>query len=93
MFAFNTLFHHSIGKFFCAGALVDNEFIEITSYLWQLEKVHVYHAFRTSVGPQSPFHKDLKNSYTFLDDVISSWLWKEDISISNSVLESQAEVQ
>ena len=70
------LFHHSIGKY-CACTLVDDEFMEITSYLWQLEKTHIYH-LGLVLGLSKHRMKDLKDSYTFLDDVISSWLRQED---------------
>lgn len=52
-------------------------FMEITSYLWQLEKMQIYH-LGLVLGLSQHHMKNLKDSETFLDDVIMAWLRQED---------------
>ena len=51
--------------------------MEIASYLWQLEKMQIYH-LGLVLGLSQHHMKNLKDSETFLDDVIMAWLRRED---------------
>ena len=51
--------------------------VKITDYLLDMEKVHIYH-LGIVLGLRQNKVKTLKDSDTFLDDVITAWLRKED---------------
>ena len=51
--------------------------VEITDYLLDMEKAHIYH-LGIVLGLRQNKVKTLKDSDTFLDDVITAWLRKED---------------
>lgn len=51
--------------------------MNITDYLLEMEKTHVYH-LGVVLGLKQTKVKALKDSDTFLDDVIAAWLRKED---------------
>ena len=53
------------------------DLLEITDYLLQLEEKHIYD-LGLVLGLEQKKVKDLKRSDSFLDDVISAWLRKED---------------
>ena len=51
--------------------------VEITDYLLDMEKANIYH-LGIVLGLRQNKVKTLKDSDTFLDDVITAWLRKED---------------
>ena len=51
--------------------------VEIIDYLVDMEKAHIYH-LGIVLGLRQNKVKTLKDSDTFLDDVITAWLRKED---------------
>ena len=51
--------------------------VDITDYLLDMEKGHIYH-LGIVLGLRQNKVKTLKDSETFLDDVIAAWLRKED---------------
>ena len=51
--------------------------IEITDYLLELDKTHVYH-LGLVLGLSHHRVKQMKDSETFLDDMITAWLHKVD---------------
>jgi len=51
--------------------------IEITDYLFELNKTHIYH-LGLVLGLSHHRLKDMKDSETFLDDMIAAWLQKVD---------------
>ena len=51
--------------------------VDITDYLLDMEKGHIYH-LGIVLGLRQNKVKTLKDSETFLDDVITAWLRKED---------------
>lgn len=53
------------------------DLLEITDYLLELEKKHIYD-LGLVLGLRQKKVKDLEQSDSFLDDVISAWLRKED---------------
>ena len=53
------------------------DLLEITDYLLELEETHIYN-LGLVLGLEQKKVKDLKRSDSFLDDVISAWLRKED---------------
>ena len=53
------------------------DLLEITDYLLELEAKHVYD-LGLVLGLEQKKVKDLKRSDSYLDDVISAWLRKED---------------
>lgn len=53
------------------------DLLEITDYLLELEEKHIYD-LGLVLGLEQKKVKDLKRSDSFLDDVISAWLRKED---------------
>jgi len=55
----------------------DEDFLEITEYLTNLEKTDIYN-LGLVLGLSQHKVKAKKNSDTFLDDVITAWLRKED---------------
>jgi len=55
----------------------DEDFLEITQYLMQMEKTHVYN-LGLILGLSQHKVKAMKDTDTFLDDVITAWLRKED---------------
>ena len=50
---------------------------EITEYLLDLEKIHIYH-LGLELGLAQPKLKDMKKESTFRDDVIAAWVRMED---------------
>ena len=53
------------------------DLLEITDYLLELERKHIYN-LGLVLGLEQRKVKDLQRSDSFLDDVISAWLRKED---------------
>ena len=51
--------------------------MEITDYLFRLDKTHVYH-LGLVLGLTHHRVKEMENSKTFLDDMIAAWLQKVD---------------
>ena len=51
--------------------------VDVTDYLLDMEKGHIYH-LGIVLGLRQNKVKTLKDSETFLDDVITAWLRKED---------------
>ena len=60
--------------FFYAG---EENLIEITDYLFELDKTHIYH-LGLVLGLSHHRVKQMKDSETFLDDMIAAWLQKVD---------------
>lgn len=54
-----------------------DDLFEITNYLLDLEETHIYN-LGIVLGLDQKKVKDLKRSDSYLDDVISAWLRKED---------------
>ena len=61
----------------CSCILEDDDFVAISNYLWQLEKIHIYH-LGIILGLSQHRLKDMRLSDTYLDDVITAWLRQED---------------
>ena len=57
--------------------LAEKNLLEITEYLLNMEKKHIYN-LGLVMGLTQPKVKAMKDSDTFLDDVIAAWLRKED---------------
>ena len=57
--------------------LGEKDLLDITDYLLDLDKSHIYH-LGLVLGLRQTKVKTLKDSDTFLDDVITAWLRKED---------------
>ena len=55
----------------------DYDFLEITDYLIDLDKTHIYN-LGLVLGLHQRKVKAMKDTDTFLDDVITAWLRKED---------------
>ena len=51
--------------------------MEITAYLFRLDKTHIYH-LGLVLGLSQHRVKGMKDSETFLDDMIAAWLQKVD---------------
>ena len=51
--------------------------IEITDYLFELDKTHIYH-LGLVLGLSRHRVKEMEDSKTFLDDMIAAWLKKVD---------------
>ena len=51
--------------------------MEITDYLFELDKAHIYH-LGVVLGLNHHRVKRMKDSETFLDDMIAAWLQKVD---------------
>ena len=62
------IFHFSLGE---------KDLLDITDYLLDMDKSHIYH-LGLVLGLRQTKVKTLKDSDTFLDDVITAWLRKED---------------
>ena len=60
--------------FFYAG---EENLIEITDYLFELDKTHIYH-LGLVLGLSHHRVKGMEDSKTFLDDMIAAWLQKVD---------------
>ena len=58
-------------------ALGEKDLLSITDYLLDMEKSHIYN-LGVVLGLKQIKVKTLKDSDTFLDDVITAWLRKED---------------
>jgi len=56
----------------------DKDFFNITNYLIVMEKAHVYHLGLVLGLNHHKLRAKMEDSKTFLDDVISAWLRKED---------------
>ena len=54
-----------------------DDLVDVTDYLVELDKTHIYH-LGLVLGLNQPRVKGMKDSETFLDDVISAWLQKVD---------------
>ena len=65
-------FDHSI-----LTSLGEKDLLDITDYLLDMEKSHIYN-LGVVLGLKQTKVKTLKDSDTFLDDVITAWLRKED---------------
>ena len=57
--------------------LAEKDLLDITDYLLNMEKNHIYH-LGLVLGLTQTKLKAMKDSDTFLDDVIAAWLRKED---------------
>ena len=57
--------------------LGEKDLLDITDYLLDLDKSHIYH-LGLVLGLRQTKVKTLKDSDTFLDEVITAWLRKED---------------
>ena len=55
----------------------EDNFVEITGYLFQLDKSHIYN-LGLVLGLSYHRVKAMKDSETFLDDMIAAWLQKVD---------------
>ena len=55
-----------------------DDHIDITNYLLELEKNHIYHLGLVLGLSQSRVKGMMDSSTTFLDDVIAAWLRRED---------------
>ena len=55
----------------------EKNLIEITNYLFELDKTHIYH-LGLLLGLSHHRVKAMKDSETFLDDMIAAWLQKVD---------------
>ena len=64
-------------SFFLFLDLVENDLLEITDYLLNMEKSHIYN-LGLVLGLTQTRVKAMKDSDTFLDDVIAAWLRRED---------------
>ena len=62
---------------FLCLALADKDFVEITDYLLDMENKHIYN-LGLVLGLARIKVETMKTSDSFLDDVISAWLRKED---------------
>ena len=67
----------SITSLFLFLDLAENDLLEITDYLLNMEKNHIYH-LGLVLGLTQPKLKAMKDCDTFLDNVIAAWLRKED---------------
>ena len=54
-----------------------DDLVDVTNYLLDFEHIHVYNLGLT-LGLNQPHVKNMRDSDTFRDDVIASWLQKED---------------
>ena len=63
-----------ICSFFYTG---EKNLIEITNYLFELDKTHIYH-LGLVLGLSHHRVKAMRDSETFLDDMIAAWLQKVD---------------
>ena len=71
--------NESIKKFclLCLCSLGEKDLLNITDYLLDMEKSHIYN-LGIVLGLKQAKVKALMDSPTFLDDVITAWLRKED---------------
>jgi len=51
--------------------------VEITNYLLELDKIHIYH-LGLVLGLSEPRVRGMEDSKTFLDDMVAAWLQKVD---------------
>ena len=63
-------------SFFLFPYLAEKDLLEITDYLLNMEKNHIYH-LGLVLGLTQTKLKAMKDSDTFLDDIIAAWLRKE----------------
>ena len=75
---------HTLGRIFLFSSEIslfsipdDGDIMEITDYLINLDKTQVYH-LGIVLGLSQRKVKAMEDSKTFLDDVIASWIRKED---------------
>ena len=54
-----------------------DDLVDVTDYLVELDKTHIYH-LGLVLGLNQPRVKGMKDSETFLDDVILAWLQRVD---------------
>ena len=64
-------------SFFLSLDLAEKNLLEITDYLLNMEKHHIYH-LGLVLGLTQTKLKAMKESDSFLNDVIAAWLQKED---------------
>ena len=64
-------------SFFLSLDLAEKDLLEITDYLLNMEKHHIYH-LGLVLGLTQTKLKAMKESDSFLNDVIAAWLRKED---------------
>ena len=57
--------------------LGEDDLVEITDYLFELDKTHIYH-LGLVLGLSHHRVKGMEDSKTFLDDMIAAWLQKVD---------------
>ena len=69
-----SVYYLLIYSLFCTG---EKNLIEITNYLFELDKTHIYH-LGLLLGLSHHRVKAMKDSETFLDDMIAAWLQKVD---------------
>ena len=62
---------------FCFALLGEEDLLDITDYLLPLEKMHVYN-LGLVLGISQRKTKGMMDSSTFLDDIITAWLRRED---------------
>ena len=63
--------------FFLFLDLAENDLLDITDYLLNMDKNHIYH-LGLVLGLTQTKLKAMKESDSFLNDVIAAWLQKED---------------
>ena len=62
---------------FCFALLGEEDLLDITDYLLPLEKMHIYN-LGLVLGISQRKTKGMMDSSTFLDDIITGWLRRED---------------
>ena len=62
---------------FCFALLGEEDLLDITDYLLPLEKMHIYN-LGLVLGISQRKTKGMMDSSTFLDDIITAWLRRED---------------
>ena len=62
---------------FLLNSLGEKDLLDITDYLLDMDKSHIYN-LGLVLGLRQTKVKALMDSHTFLDDVITAWLRKED---------------
>ena len=72
-----TLHNLVLHSFLLPLYLAEKDLLDITDYLLNMEKNHVYH-LGLVMGLTQPKLKTMMESATFLDDVVAAWLRKED---------------
>ena len=70
-------FCHLSNSFLPLSPTVEKDLLAVTEYLLDMDKTHIYN-LGLLLGLRQTKVKALKDSDTFLDDVITAWLRKED---------------